>query len=107
MGDRAQELVRKGARDIIPPVEGVVDAFYKEEGHFRFVGKTDGDINISVDVEGGEMLADIGGLIVQVKGQQPEVSDNRFAVYDRRGGVYAEFNILPASRFRLRFEYKR
>jgi hypothetical protein len=98
---------RGGEKDLIPPIEGAIDAVSKEEDHFRFVGKTDGDINISVDVVPGEMLTNVGGLIIQVRGGHTEINESRFAVYNGREGVYAEFDIEPGSRFKLKFESKR
>lgn len=97
---------RGGEKDLIPPIEGVIDAVSKEEDHFRFVGKTNGDVDISVDVEPGEMLTDVGGLIIQVRGEHSGIDESKFAVYGREG-VYAEFDIEPGSRFKLKFELKR
>lgn len=102
-----QGVIKNGATEMIPPIGGVIDAFYKEEDHYRFIGKTDGDVNISVDFESGEMLADISGLTVQVKGEYTEVGDNRFAVCNHRDRVCAEFDIEPKSRFKLKFLYQR
>jgi hypothetical protein len=107
MSDGVQDLMKKGVPELIPPIEGTIDAFYKEENHYRFIGKTNGDINISVDIERGEMLTNIGGLIIQVKGEHAEVDESRFAVYNGRDGVYAEFDIEPESRFKLKFGFKR
>ncbi len=107
MSDGVQGLLKKGASDLIPPIEGAIDAFYKEGDHFRFVGKTDGGADISVDIERGVLLADISGLVMRVRGEHAGVSDNRFTVYDRRNGVYAELDIEPGSRFRLKFAHKR
>ncbi len=104
---RAQNSTGQAGPELIQPIEGDIDAFYKEGGHYRFVGKTRGDINISVDIEHGGMLADISGLTIQVKGDHAEVCDNRFTVCDRRDGVCAELDIGPDSRFRLRFLYRR
>ncbi len=98
---------RRGEKDLIPPIEGVIDAVSKEEDHFRFVGKTNGGIDISVDVEPGEMLTNVGGLIIQARGGRSEVDESRFAVYKGREGVYAELDIEPESRFKLKFELKR
>jgi len=107
MRDGVQGLTKKGVPELIPSIEGVIDAFYKEEDRYRFVGKTNGDINISVDIDGGEMLVDISGLTIQVKGEHAEAGDNRFTVYDSRDGIYAEFDIEPGSRFKLKFGLKR
>ncbi len=107
MAESDPGMMPAGEKNLIPPIEGVIDAFYKEDDHYRFVGKTNGDINISVDVERGEMLADIGGLAMRVRGEYAEVNVNRFAVYDRRGGVYAELDVEPESRFRLKFVRER
>lgn len=98
---------RRGEKDLIPPIEGVIDAVSKEEDHFRFVGKTNGGIDISVDVEPGEMLTNVGGLIIQARGEHSEVDESRFAVYGGHKGVYAEFDIEPESRFKLKFGLKR
>jgi hypothetical protein len=99
--------LRGGEKDLIPPIEGVIDAVSKEEDHFRFVGKTDCGVDISVDMEPGEMLANVGGLIIKALGGHAEIDESRFAVYNGREGVYAEFDIEPGSRFRLKFELKR
>jgi len=107
MSNDVQDLLKKGAPELIPTIEGTIEAVYKEEDRFRFVGKTKGDINISVDVEPGEMLANMGGIIIQVKGEHAEINESRFAVYNGRDGVYAEFDIEPESRFKLKFEFKR
>ena len=97
---------RKCDRDLIPPIEGVIDAVSKEEEHFRFVGKTDDGIDISVDVEPGEMLTNVGGLTIKARGGHAGVDESRFAVYNGREGVYAEFDVEPGSRFKLKFELK-
>ncbi len=107
MAESDPGLMPAGKRDLIPPIEGVIDAFYKEGDHYRFVGKTGGDTDISVDVERGEMLADISGLTIRVKGEYAEVNVNRFAVYDHRDGISAELDVEPESRFRLKFLHER
>ncbi|HTX43098.1 MAG TPA: hypothetical protein VMC61_00115 [Methanocella sp.] len=93
--------------DLIQSIEGVIDAVSKEEDHFRFVGKTNGGVDISVDVEPGEMLTNVGGLVIRARGGHAEVDEGRFAVYNRREGIYAEFDIEPGSRFKLKFGFKR
>jgi hypothetical protein len=101
MSDGAQGLIKEYAP--IPPIEGVIDAFYKDGGHFRFVGRTDEGVDISVDMEHGEMLADVGGLIIRVSGGRASVNEGRFAVYNARNGACAELDIEAGSRFRLKF----
>jgi hypothetical protein len=101
MSDGAQGLIKKCAP--IPPIEGVIDAFYKEGGHFRFVGRTDEGVDISVDIEHGEMLADVGGLVIRLSGGRASVDEGRFAVYNARKGACAELYIMPGSKFKLKF----
>jgi hypothetical protein len=103
MSSGTQGLIKSGAPGLIPPIEGVIDAFYKEGDHYRFIGKTSGDFSISVDVEPGTMVADVGGLLMQVKGEHTEVSEGSFTVYDDRDRIFGELDIEPDSRFRLEF----
>ena len=107
VSEGSQDLVKGGASGPIPPIEGVIDAFYKEGDHYRFVGKTGGGMDISVDVERGELLADISGLIILVRGEHAGIDDSRFAVHGHRGGASAELDIEPGCRFRLKFGFKR
>jgi len=53
------------------------------------------------------MLTNVGGLIIQARGGHSEVDESRFAVYKGREGVYAELDIEPESRFKLKFGLKR
>lgn len=91
---------------VISPILGTLEHAEETEEGMRFIGKTKSGYYISVDVTETEMIANIRGLIIMIRGEYLERANGHYRIYDKSENTYANLDVGPDDVFRLIFEIR-